>query len=305
MGITSFILSILALVLLTIKIPLISIIISIIALVLGIIAMVKKNQLGFSITATILSILGLIASIVFSVILGVVTIFNINNNLQISNKVENPIQSFFDQSLEQESVSAANISYTKIGVLPSGELVIKITNNNSYTVCIEKVQAAVYDSNNNYITTIDSTPTFLYLHPGISTYSYFKSLEYDLTKYSNYDFNASLETLENMVDIDKISSSQIANKDKILLTIHNNSDKNITGLAMVVVLFENNNVVGIIDNYVLDKISAGKDFTTELFYPVDKNHNIPKHDNVVVYITGATDMPPEFLDDDLENPIVD
>lgn len=165
-------------------------------------------------------------------------------------------------------------------VTEDGNLVVFITNNNDVIVDIE-TEVEFYDANGTFVGA--SKGSLQAIGKGIEV-----ALEiWDTpTNWDNYKIYTNLEQSNSYCYFDKLNVTHSNNGEKIAIQVANNSADIIESITVAVVYYQDNNVVGIEDDFESD-IRSGRTANFTLDFPHDSEYNNVKFDNYKVFVNEA------------------
>lgn len=273
MGIASLILGIIGLLLSLTIFKDLCLILTILGIVLGIISIIKKKNKGIAIAGVILSLLGLI--LCFSID---------SNNSTSSTGITNDSGS----GTKTVSVTSDEIEVENVGLTKSGDLVVKVTNNNEGSVCLSSITANFKDSSGNFALKKESNNSFVVIPAESSVLIYFWGFDEDYSQYPDVSFNTELANISNSFAASGIELSSNNTGSQIAITLKNNSGKTINSASVVVIYYSDDEVVGAESGYDSSTVSNGAESYINVDYPKDSNYDSVSFDKFEVYYINAS-----------------
>lgn len=272
MGIASLILGIIGILISLTIFKDLSLILCILAIVLGIISIVKKDNKGMAIAGVILAILGLIVC------------FLVDDNFTSDTGITNDTGS----GSKEVKVSVDKVNIEKIGLTKSGDLVVKVTNNNEGSVCLSEIIANFKDKDGNFALSKDSYTSFMVI-PGKSyILTYFWGYDENYSDYPNVTFQTKLANISSSFAHKGIELLSNNTGKQIAVTVKNTSGKEITDANVVVIYYKDGVVVGAENGYTDQPADNGNETYINVDYPYDNNYDEVSFDKYEVYYINAS-----------------
>jgi hypothetical protein len=251
-----------------------SLILCVLAGVLGIISIVEKRKdINIAIAGVITAALGLIFC------------FSTVND---ANLLRTGIVDDSGAGTKKVGVSVGEVQVEKVGLTKAGDLVVKITNNNEESICLTDVKANFKDANGNFVISKRIETAFMVIPGKSSVLTYFWGYGEDYSQYPNVSFQSELA---NISDWFANSGIVLASNDtgrQIAVTVKNNSGKQITDVSVVVIYYQDNEVVGAETGYTDSDALNGEETYINVDYPDDRNYNSVPFNKYEVYYVNAS-----------------
>ncbi len=184
---------------------------------------------------------------------------------------------------KNENYSSENLgkNITSSGsVTEQGKLVVFAKNNNNIAVDME-IEVEFYDANNTIVGS-DSEELL-----GIGSNGEIAVEMYDTPEnFDNYKIYVDVEKTDEISYYDQLEVTHNNNGEEIAVQVKNNSQDVIEYIAVSVVYYQGDKVVGIDDDIESD-IKSGRSANFNLDFPYDKKYDDIKFDNYKVFVNGA------------------
>lgn len=248
-------------------------ILTILGVVLGIIAIVKKKSKGMAIAGVVLSVLGLI------------TCFSSGSNTTTSGT---GITNDSGNGNKKVVVTTDKVKVEKVGITKAGDLVVKVINNNKGSVCLSSITANFKDSSGKFALKKEADNSFVVVPANGFTLVYFWGYGEDYSNYPDVSFNTELANISDDFAASGIELSSNNTGSQIAVTLKNNSGKTIESANVVVIYYEDNQVVGAENGFDSSTVSNGSEAFINVDYPEDSNYNYVNFDKYEVYYINAS-----------------
>ena len=273
MGIASLILGIIGMLISLTIFKDLSLILCILALVLGIISIVKKKSKGMAIAGVILAALGLILC------------FSVDDNNSTSGT---GITNDSGSGSKEVKVSVDKVSIEKMSLTKSGDLVVKVTNNNEGSVCLSEIKANFKDKDGNFVLSKEADSSFIVIPGETSILTYFWGYDENYSDYPNVTFQTELANISSSFAHKGIELTSNNTGKQIAVTVKNTSGKKITDARVVVIYYKDGNIVGAESGFTDQAADDGNETYINVDYPQDSNYDNVTFDKYEVYYINAS-----------------
>lgn len=180
-----------------------------------------------------------------------------------------------------------NVEIEKMDITKHGDLVIKITNNNSTPVCLSYISAVFKDSNGNFVLKKQAQESFIVVPANGTTYDYFFGYGEDYSQYPEVSFSSEFANISYMFALNGIEITANNTGSQIAVVAKNNSGKSLSSVEVIVLYYQGNEIVGVETGSDFSTTANGSEAYINVEYPDDKSYKDVPFDRYEVYYLSA------------------
>ena len=185
------------------------------------------------------------------------------------------------------SPTSNNVKIEKMNITRHGDLVVKITNNNSTPVCLSDISAVFKDANGNFVFKKMAQESYIIVPANGVTYDYFFGYKEDYSQYPEVSFSSEFASISFMFALEGIEISSNNTGSQIAVVAKNNSGKSLSSIDVIVLYYQGDEIVGVETGHDFSTTDNGSEAYINVEYPDDRSYKDVPFDKYEVYYLKA------------------